>query len=355
MWIGEGSIQPHQGESGNRHNDQLEEVAMEYYKKLITRNLIEPTDMTRYVCTMHDVVRSFAEFMAREDSLVIQDNMQVACGRGIDTRVHGGDCERFVGSLCELRHLRYLHVEETNISRLPEDIHRMKFLQHIVIPSSRKLENLPSSITRLVHLRTLNMIGSNAKQAASSRGVAFPNLATVHLEGLCEWEQWDWGDVTVGSMAMPVLEGLLVKNCKLSSLPRGLPNSNRHALRTLCLYGLTNLTCVENFPSVVQLDVFDCPELKRINRLSRLHKIRILGCPNVEVLEGVPSLDSLELEDTTMKAIPGYLRNVYPRYLDLTCNKKLYESICDDSSGELDKTKHIGKQVICYIKDSNED
>ncbi|OEL38445.1 hypothetical protein BAE44_0000536, partial [Dichanthelium oligosanthes] len=56
-------------------------------------------------------------------------------------------------------------------------------------------------------------------------------------------------------------------------------------LRELRLYELTNLTSVENFPSFVELDVFDCPELKRISGLSRLHKIRILRCPNVEVEE----------------------------------------------------------------------
>jgi hypothetical protein len=33
------------------------------------------------------------------------------------------------------------------------------------------------------------------------------------------------------------------------------------------LYKLSNLRHVENFPSVVKLDVFDCPELKLISGL----------------------------------------------------------------------------------------
>ena len=37
----------------------------------------------------------------------------------------------------------------------------------------------------------------------------------------------------------------------------------------------------------------DCPILKRINNLSWLQKIRIIGCPNEQVLKGVPSLDSM--------------------------------------------------------------
>ncbi|OEL14117.1 hypothetical protein BAE44_0024864, partial [Dichanthelium oligosanthes] len=180
MWISEGFIQPLNGSSSQE--DQLEEIATECYHKLIMRNLIEPSNLiTRYNCTMHDVVRSFAEFMAKEDSLVILDK-QVAAGSKDNSRVRrlsvvgpstkwtiprkqeslrtlimnckinfeptdlltsfsrlrvlfiiGGDCDRLVDSLCQLRHLRYFSLMGTNISRLPEDIHRMKFLQNIQI------------------------------------------------------------------------------------------------------------------------------------------------------------------------------------------------------------------------------
>jgi hypothetical protein len=69
---------------------------------------------------------------------------------------------------------------------------------------------------------------------------------------------------------MPCLERLIIDNCRLSCLPPGLANSKRHAFRELHLYELTNLTHVENFPSVMELEVFDCPELKRISCLPML-------------------------------------------------------------------------------------
>jgi hypothetical protein len=47
------------------------------------------------------------------------------------------------------------------------------------------------------------------------------------------------------------------------------------------LYKLSNLTYIENFPSVVELKVFDCPKLKRISNLSKLQKIEILYCSNI--------------------------------------------------------------------------
>ncbi|OEL38404.1 putative disease resistance RPP13-like protein 1 [Dichanthelium oligosanthes] len=592
MWISEGFIQPLNGSSSQE--DQLEEIAAECYHKLIMRNLIEPAHhITRFNCTMHDVVRSFAEFMAKEDSLVVLDKQVAAVSKdnshirrmsvaGPSTEwtilhkqkslrtlimnckinseltdlstsfsrlrvlsITGGDCDRLLDSLCQLRHLRYFFLEETSISSLPKDIHRMKFLQNILIRYSRNLENLPRTIIKLVHLRTLDMYGSNINVmipkgfggltnlrrlhgfpvhkdmdgnwcsleeigplsqlriltlhglenvAASSlaemamirtkehldylvldwstsgcielgdeiekqqqqhiaeevleklcppprigslwiRGyfgrmlpnwmmapasgafkglrhlklvdlscctklpdglcrlpslelleimapaiknigfefqapcsslvvgggvtpsptsAAFPSLTHLQLEGLCECEEWDWKeqteDLTAHDMTMPALNVLTIDNCKLRCLPPGLANSKRHALRELNLYELTNLTFVENFPSVVELDVFDCPELKRISGLSRLHKVRILCCPNVEVLEGVPSLDSLELSDDTMETLPGYLQVINPRYLELNCSKQLCESLLPGSS-EWNKISHIRKLNIVDMED----
>jgi len=118
----------------------------------------------------------------------------------------------------------------------------------------------------------LTVMGKGSTAATS---VAFPNLKHLFMKG-CEWEEWDWVeqdtvDLTAGTMAMPALEDLTIQNCKLSCLPPGLANSKRHALRVLILSKITNLASVENFPSVVELDVFDCPELKSQEDQRPLH------------------------------------------------------------------------------------
>jgi hypothetical protein len=189
----------------------------------------------------------------------------------------------------------------------------------------------------------------------------FPKLRVLRLKGLCEWEEWEWNDDegceaeqqgnAKDAIAMACLEKLTIDNCKLSSLPPGLASIKRHSLKRLNLYDLTNLTYVENFPSVVELDVFDCPKIKRIGGLSRLHKIRIFRCPKLEVLEGVPSLDSLELGDTTMEALPEYLQAVNPRYIKVGCSKKLCESLLSPGSSEWNKICHIGKHNIIDMED----
>ena len=51
-----------------------------------------------------------------------------------------------------------------------------------------------------------------------------------------------------------------------------------------------------------------------------MQKIRIVRCTKLKVLEGVPALDSLELEDTTMDTLPEYLQAVNPRYLEVAPN-----------------------------------
>jgi hypothetical protein len=38
----------------------------------------------------------------------------------------------------------YLHLEYTNISRLPGDIHKMKFLENTVVEGCPNLDHLPS-------------------------------------------------------------------------------------------------------------------------------------------------------------------------------------------------------------------
>ncbi|CAD6255506.1 unnamed protein product [Miscanthus lutarioriparius] len=150
-------------------------------------------------------------------------------------------------------------------------------------------------------------------------------------------------------MAMPALKELIILSCKLTCLPPGLCSSKRLGPRELGLYSLSDLTYVENFPSVVELELFNFPKLTRISGLSKLQKFRIALCPILEVVEGVPLLDSMVMQDHTMETLPEYLTTVTPRYLKLTCSKKLYESLLTGSSSKYDKISHIKSRTIDNI------
>ncbi|AQK78902.1 Disease resistance RPP13-like protein 4 [Zea mays] len=94
MWISEGFIQPPDGSSNSSPQYGFEEIASEYYQELIKRNLIEPIieySLTGFRCTIHDVVRTFAEYMAREESLVVVGREQAATGIGGGGGMHVKD------------------------------------------------------------------------------------------------------------------------------------------------------------------------------------------------------------------------------------------------------------------------
>ncbi|CAO2145235.1 unnamed protein product [Urochloa humidicola] len=264
---------------------------------------------------------------------------------------------RAPASAADFKSLRFLRLETLpRCTQLPDGLCCLPCLEVLIIEDAPAVKRVGPEF-----LAPSSLLPAGDTFTTDASRPPFPKLRCLHLIGLCEWEEWEWNDdgceerqgsaKAAIAIAMPCLERLNIANCKLSCLPPGLASINRQALRELWLHELSNLTSVENFPSVVELDVFDCPELERISGLSRLHKIRIVRCPNVEVLEGVPSLDSLVLADHTMETLPGYLQAVRPRFLKLGCSKKLYDSLLSSPGcSEWSKISHIEKHDIGYIQ-----
>ena len=110
---------------------------------------------------------------------------------------------------------------------------------------------------------------------------------------------------------------------------------------------------MENFGSDLEIVVGFCPSLERISNLPNFHNLVIIECPELKVLEGLPALQKLGLEDYDMKTLPGYLKDVNPRDLLLDCDVSLLASIAKGkSSPEWDKFSHI-KQVRAYAHDND--
>ncbi|XP_066338848.1 putative disease resistance RPP13-like protein 1 [Miscanthus floridulus] len=256
-----------------------------------------------------------------------------------------------VPATCGFKSLRILRMDKLHYcTQLPDGLCQLPSLETLAIYNAPTIRSVGPEFQSPSPLAVGGGIDVTARSV-----VTFPNLTFLRLAGLCEWEEWEWEeqgeDATVDAVAMPALKVLQIIDCKLSCLPPGLASSRRHALRELCLYKLSNLTYIENFPSVVQLQVLYCPELRRISDLSKLQKIEISYSPNMEVLEGVPSLDSMEMRDGTMETVPEYLTTVTPRYFKLTCSEKLYKSLLTGSSScEYHKISHIKSCAIDYFR-----
>ena len=176
----------------------------------------------------------------------------------------------------------------------------------------------------------------------------------MNLIGMVEWEEWEWEpeQLNLNVQAMPVLELLMLKRCKLRRVPPGL-SSHARALKRLGVCSIQHLDSLENFASVDFLEVRENPDLERIANLPRLQKLVIVLCPKMKALEGVPALQRLGLEDYDIEALPEYMRDVDPRHLQLDCSLALLTSIAKGkSSPEWDKLSHI-QQVKAYANDGD--
>lgn len=209
MWISEGLV-------SSSCSDNLEEIGGNYIEQLTMRNLMElnKDDLGKPHCIIHDVVRSFCRYMARDEALLGQKgeldidsrlnsqefrvlSIVVKAGSGelewsvlqkqkkLRTLITVGpikfkpgdslgrlsslrtlavsdvDFSPLVDYLGELKHLRYLSITCTETSRLPDNIGQLRFLQHISVFGCAKMVRLPSGIVKLNQLRYLNLIGTN--------------------------------------------------------------------------------------------------------------------------------------------------------------------------------------------------
>ncbi|CAL4918460.1 unnamed protein product [Urochloa decumbens] len=205
LWMAEGHIH------NKLSSKAVEDLGTEYYKELVSRNLLEP-DKSYYglsACIMHDVVRSFAHYIMKGQGVLLiegQDaNRALSIPKlrllsiankavGLDTLqkqaslrtlmlfgsttvllkdllnklsclrvlyINEADKVEAPGSICHLRHLRYLRLSSTSISMIPRDIGDLKFLLAIDLCGCTNISEIPSSIIKLRKLRSLNFRGTS--------------------------------------------------------------------------------------------------------------------------------------------------------------------------------------------------
>ncbi|KAK3140402.1 hypothetical protein QOZ80_5AG0400390 [Eleusine coracana subsp. coracana] len=214
MWIAEGFIQ----DDGNC--TILEDTGSQYYKELIMRNLLDPNDQyyDQSGCTMHDILRSFAHYLAKDEAAVLAQG-QSLCNKNAKTKlrrisiasedVHpsalkdekqlralmlfrstkielenflhnlprlrvlhlgGVNLKTLPPSLCDLRHLRYLELSGTMIDTIPDSVGNLKYLQYIGLINCINLSILPGSIVKLQKLRALHIMGTKVSEIPKGIG-----------------------------------------------------------------------------------------------------------------------------------------------------------------------------------------
>uniref|UniRef100_A0ACD5YC79 Uncharacterized protein n=1 Tax=Avena sativa TaxID=4498 RepID=A0ACD5YC79_AVESA len=182
--------------------------------------------------------------------------------------------------------------------------------------------------------------------------VVFPRLRKMVLQGMVQWEEWEWEEQV---QAMPVLGELRIKDCKLRCLPPSLAFQAR-SLRKLGILSVKGLQSLENFASVVELDLYDIPYLTRILNFPKLQKLKMEQCPKIELLGEMNVLGRLHLMvSNSEKQFPLYLHTVTPSHLVMERSIRMYllASMAAGKFGsEWDKFSHI-KRVEAYANDGD--
>ncbi|KAG2560397.1 hypothetical protein PVAP13_8KG061184 [Panicum virgatum] len=237
----------------------------------------------------------------------------------------------------------------------------LESLRNLTVKDLTCCTELPHGLCRLPCLELLQIVKAPAVKHVGLNLYSQTIVATtIRMQGgMIEWEEWEWEEQV---KAMPLLEELTLIMCKLRCMPPGLTFHAR-ALKKLYIYDVKHIISLENFTSVVHLDLSGNTDLMRISNLPKLQKRIIVECPNMKVLEDVPALQELLLKDYDMETLPVYMWHVKPRHIQIDCSLSLLTSIAAGRSRQFrqihevkayadDEAKGISRKwYVVYTRD----
>ncbi|KAJ0974316.1 hypothetical protein J5N97_016281 [Dioscorea zingiberensis] len=195
----------------------------------------------------------------------------------------------------------------------------------LMLSNCKSCPTLPS-LGQLPHLKYLKIdgatavvsigaefLGSGVKLGSGKPPTAFPKLEELHLWNMYNWEEWslDGEENEVESsrlLIFPRLQRLSLQDCpKLKALPRGLSHAH---IQRLYINDVYSMETVEDIPTLSEkLNLYSNQYLSRVSNLPAVKKLFVYNCPELECVEKLDSLQSLELCDGESNSLPEWLIN----------------------------------------------
>ena len=321
-------------------NRTLQDVGNQYLQELQSRSFLQDFEnfVTFYNFRIHDLVHDLALFVARDESLHVNSNIQnipdnvrhlsfaesslfgnlvikksvavrtirfpngavavngealvntcvskFKCLRVLD--LHGSTFETLPCTIAKLKHLRYLDISHNpNIKRLPESMCKLQSLQILMLNDCMELEALPKGLRKLISLRCLQF---------STKQIVLPVNEIANLGSLEQLSIDSCHNVEsiFGGVKFPALKTLCVNNCQsLKSL--SLDGKNFPQLEIFVVHACDNLDLElgkghhEEESSKLKLKVVVFSSLSQLVPLPEwlqevvtLQCLIFFNCPNIE-------------------------------------------------------------------------
>ncbi|KAJ3680238.1 hypothetical protein LUZ60_016516 [Juncus effusus] len=189
----------------------------------------------------------------------------------------------------------------------------LPLLTSIHFQNCASCSNLPP-LGQLPYLKFLKIVGAFSVKSIgpeflgnNNKLTAFPKLEALHIQQMPKWEEWILDESDKGILVFPRLSQLDIIDCpKLKSLPEEL--NHAASLKRVRIKGAHKMNVIENLPYLSEkLEITSCSGLKRVLNMHLLRNICITDCPALRRVEGLDSLQCLQLVNESMETIPNWV------------------------------------------------